>query len=135
MVCVEAVRKRERETSMNTEKLLVNLISHCVRVSAVDKTLRCSEVLQERLGTVGEEEKGRATEGSVLMRTAADLLWTLSGQVEQHEGVGADRIFQVRQLSLLMLVGTSPDLTVLVTRALKTDASFRKAKEIGRAHV
>ena len=129
MICAEAVRERDTEKSLATEKLLVNLISHCMQASAMDQAMQCCEMVKERLEQASKE-RDRA-EISALLKTVADLLWSFSHQVEQQGVVGADRILQMRQLSLVMLLPAKPDLQLLVTRATNTDAQFRKAKGRG----
>lgn len=130
MVCVEAVREREMEVSLATEKLLVNLISHCMKASAVDKALECSELVKERLQGVCKEDEGEK-DAAALLKTVADLLWSFSLQLEQQRVVEADRVLRVRQLSLGMLLLVRPDLQLLVTRATNIDAQFRKTQGRG----
>ena len=121
MICMEAVKNRERETSLNTERLLVILVSQCVKIGEVDKSMRCCVLVTERLCKEQQED------AVMLLRNTADLMWSLAAQVEQRHNM-PEKVLQLRQQSLLTLLTAKPDFGVFTSRAIKTDNLFRKIK-------
>lgn len=124
MICMEAaVKNRERERSLNTERLLVILVSQCVKIREVEKSMRCCVLVTERLCKEQQED------AAMLLKNAADLIWSLAAQVEQRQDCDMpERVLRIRQQSLLTLLAAKPDVSLFASRAIKTDNFFRKVE-------
>ena len=129
MICAKAVKKREREASFNAEKLLVNLVSHCVRMEEVENSMYCSGLVVDRLAHVNEEDEKLCSQASMMLKVVADFTWRLAMVVEQKQfGSMIEKVFEIRHLSLSALLAAKADLFLLASRAIKADILFQKAQ-------
>lgn len=129
MICAKAVKKREREASFNAEKLLVNLVSHCVRMEEVENSMYCSGLVVDRLAHVNEEDEKLCSQASMMLKVVADLTWRLAMVVEQKQSSSVVvKVFEIRHQSLLALLAAKTDLCLLASRAIKADTLFQKAQ-------